>query len=122
MTTATAEKTACPSTHTIDTGDWAEPEQCELPLEHNVDGSWHQSTWDSDTESVNIRWAPEIGEKCFWPPVRPGDDPLSFAQSQYYAHMLLERFHDQHVLVTNIPTEATIPPEGTIVKWRKWGS
>jgi hypothetical protein len=103
--------TDCPSTHTIDTGDWAEPEHCELPIEHNVDGSWHQAGWKGDDEELLVRWAPEIGETCHWP--RP---PYVGPSPELVKRMVAEILDPLHVW-DKLPVRADT---GSTVAFRKW--
>src|SRR4051812_17412313 len=111
----------CPSTWYFDQGDYAEPESCSLPIEHNADDEpWHLSEWESDGERARLEWR---GDKetlvTRWPPPK---DVLPKALARLYAGMLLRRIVDDNVLFTNVPTGEIPEPHGASVQWRKWGS
>lgn len=105
----------CPATYWLDQGDYAEPDYCALPIEHNADDDpWHECSSETNNSQVTVRWRtvdkPDL--KCAWPPPKNAQpDPL-----------LIKRFMSRLAL-TPLDRITVCPPRvGTRVKFRKWAS
>jgi hypothetical protein len=111
----------CPSTYTFDTGDYAEPESCGLPVEHNADDEpWHVSEWEHDGERARLEWRWDKETLVTrWPP--PKDALPSALIRRLYEGLLVTRALNENVLFKNVPTGEIPESHGVTVQWRKWG-
>lgn len=111
--------TDCPSRYSIDTGDFAEPEVCSLPVEHNADDEpWHVGGYSSDGIDVTVRWRwdQDGGTTCYWRP--KGSEPTSAEQRIFYAGRLLDRLFPDMPLAA--PVSVVASGTGQTVRWRQW--
>jgi hypothetical protein len=88
MTERSGSGTSCPAWYYADSGDLADALECELPIEHNIDGTRHRAEYSDARATVTAEWEMEPAWRLPWP--RPYN-PLSSEIIAAFTPLMVER-------------------------------